>query len=66
MQNEQRAADSAEYLTQDDICKLAQFSKRTFHRIEARGQGPRKTYITDDLIRYSRDDVNQWFASSAR
>jgi predicted DNA-binding transcriptional regulator AlpA len=49
-------------LTQQEVAKLAAVSKRQFQRLEAAGEGPARTELSERCIRYTRRAVAEWIA----
>ena len=56
--NEQRPANGA--FTRPELIAHLRLSKTTFDRIEARGEGPRKTKLSKRRICYLPEDVKAW------
>jgi predicted DNA-binding transcriptional regulator AlpA len=57
---EQRTPDKP--FTRRELIKHLGIGATTFDRIESRGEGPRKTKLSDRRICYMPEDVNAWQA----
>jgi predicted DNA-binding transcriptional regulator AlpA len=52
--------DSVRVLTKPQVLKVTSLSGRTWERMEARGETPPKTYISENRIGYRLVDVMKW------
>ncbi len=52
--------DLVRVLTKPQVLKLTSLSTRTWERMEARGETPPKTYISENRIGYRVVDLKNW------
>jgi predicted DNA-binding transcriptional regulator AlpA len=52
--------DSVRVISRPDTIRLTGLAPRTFDRIEAKGEGPPKTQLSERRIGYRLIDIKEW------